>query len=90
MVIFVKEGLIRFYLVEDHNKIVWDQGMEKLKAIFAMQKKELDRLIKLSLGKELDDRLRSSLQKALLFLFGRLGQESFIRFLREKTVLLLI
>lgn len=60
--------------------------MEKLKALSAAQKKEADRLIKQNLSKELDERLKSNLQKTFMFLFGRQGQDSLSKFIREKTV----
>ena len=61
--------------------------MEKLKGLAASQKKEAERLIKQNLSKELDDRLRSNLQKTFLFLFGRQGQDSLSKFIRDKTVI---
>lgn len=73
--------------IEEHNNIIWEQGMEKLKALSASQKKEADRLIKQNLSKELDERLKSNLQKTFLFLFGRQGQDSLSKFIRDKTVM---
>ena len=61
-------------------------GMEKLRAILASRKRELDRLFKQNLGKELDERLKGNLLKAFIFLFGKIGPESHTRFIREKTV----
>jgi len=52
----------------------------------ASRKKELDRLFKQNIGKELDERLKSNLLKAFNFLFGKIGPETHTRFLREKTV----
>ncbi len=72
--------------IEDHHQIVWDLGHEKLRTLMATRKKELDRLFKQNIGKELDERLKSNLLKAFNFLFGKIGPETHTRFIREKAV----
>jgi len=54
--------------------------------MMASRRKEMDRIFKQNLGRELDDRLKANLLKIFHFLFGKAGPETYSRFLREKSV----
>lgn len=71
----------------EHSKASWEVGQDKIKFLAHMRKKEIDRIFKINMPKELDERLKYTLQKTFKFLFGRLGNESYTRFLKEKSVI---